>query len=217
MQDIVLIGAGGCMRELVWQILELNSEEPTWRILGYVDQKKPDSEEALVVAGEEILYLGNDDFLLHQTEKINVAICIAEPSVRKRIVAKLSVNSNIFFPNLILANTKICADVKMGQGCIVSMDARISTNVEMGDFVFMNIGSTVCHDGKVGDFVTLSPYVKLAGNVHIGKECNVGMGTMVIQGIRVSEQVVTGAGSVIIKDIEESCTVVGVPARKIKS
>ena len=36
-QELILIGSGGCMRELLWQIEELNREEMTWEVLGYVD------------------------------------------------------------------------------------------------------------------------------------------------------------------------------------
>ena len=37
MQDIILVGSGGCMREIVWQIQEQNKSAENWNILGYVD------------------------------------------------------------------------------------------------------------------------------------------------------------------------------------
>lgn len=38
-QDLVLIGSGGCMRELIWQIEELNAEGHVWNVVGYVDKQ----------------------------------------------------------------------------------------------------------------------------------------------------------------------------------
>ena len=39
MENIVLVGSGGCMREILWQIYEgKNAKE--WKVLGYVDNKK---------------------------------------------------------------------------------------------------------------------------------------------------------------------------------
>ena len=38
MQDIILVGSGGCMREIVWQIQEQNKSAENWNILGYVDR-----------------------------------------------------------------------------------------------------------------------------------------------------------------------------------
>lgn len=215
-KHIVLAGAGGCMRELIWQIQELNKVCPTWQIDGYVDVKAPEDGEQCIVGKETIPYLGTDDYLLEQRESVNVAVCIGSPRLRKKIVSYLKKNAYIKFPNLILGDTRICEDVRMGEGCIISMDCRISTNVVLGDFVFMNTGSKICHDGYIGDFVTLSPDVTLAGAVKVESESDVGLGTKVIQGVNIGASAVIGAGSVVIRDIEADCTAVGVPAKKIK-
>lgn len=204
------------MREIVWQIQEQNKEENKWNIAGYVDCTAPEHGSGILVGSRIIPYLGDDDFLLQTTESRNVAVCVGEPLVRKRIADKLKQNPKLHFPNLILGNTKICEDIKMGEGCIISMDARISTNVTLGDFVFLNMGSMVCHDGCLGDFVTLSPKAALAGNVKVGRFSEIGMGTNVRQGICIGENTVAGAGSVIVKDVDGNCTVVGVPAKKIR-
>lgn len=41
MKELVMVGSGGCMRELVWQIQEQKKEKEIWKIVGYVDRKKP--------------------------------------------------------------------------------------------------------------------------------------------------------------------------------
>lgn len=216
MKELVMVGSGGCMRELVWQIQEQKKEKEIWKIVGYVDRKKPLDERGISVGEQWIPYLGNDDVLLERSEKTNVAICVGEPQLRKKIAEKLQKNANLEFPNLILGDVRLCSDLKIGKGCIISMDARISTNVSLGNFVFLNTGSMVCHDGCLGDFVTLSPRATLAGDVRVGNLCEIGMGTNVRQGIRIGESTIVGAGSVIVKDVEGNCTIVGVPAKKIR-
>ena len=210
-QKLILIGAGGCMRELLWQIEELNRIQETWEVLGYVDIS--DACGDVSVGGHVYPYLGDDQFLLDRTEDTNVVISVGNSLVRKKIAERLMGNPHIKFPNLILSDTRICADVKMGQGNVISMDCRISTNVCMGDFVFLNIGAVVCHDGRVGDYVTLSPDVRLAGAVTVGNESELGMGTRVIQGISIGSKVITGAGSVVVRDLPDDCTAIGVPAK----
>lgn len=210
-ETLILTGAGGCMRELLWQIEELNKIQDTWNVIGYVDISDQYGD---VCVGDRIYpYLGTDQFLLDQTEDTNVAICVGSSALRKKIAENLMVNPHLKFPNMILSDTRICADAKMGQGVIISMDCRVSTNVSMGDFVFLNMGSVVCHDGKLGDYVTLSPDVRLAGNVTVGNESELGMGTRVIQGKTIGRQVITGAGSVVVRDLPDDCTAVGVPAQ----
>lgn len=215
MRSIILAGAGGCMREIAWQIQELNKSEILWKIEGYVDNQPPETGEGVWVGSQMIPYLGNDDVLLNKKESVNVAICVGTPALRKKIAEKLVQNPSIQFPNIILGDSRVCEDAKMGKGCIVSMDARISTNVTLGDFVFLNTGSMVCHDGWLGDYVTLSPDVKLAGNVSVEAECELGMGAKVIQGVSIGKGTTIGAGAVVVNDIEPGMTAVGVPARKI--
>lgn len=214
-QNLILIGSGGCMRELVWQLQELNKITPTWNILGYIDNTPPQNKTSISVGLQDIPYLGNDDFLLNQTNPINAAICVGSSKLRKKIAEKLSQNTYIQFPNLILSNTKICSDIKLGKGCIISMDVRISTNVTVKDFVFFNTGSMVCHDGSIGDYVTLAPDVKLAGAVTVGANSELGIGTKVIQGVCIEENSVIGAGAVVVRDIKGGGTFAGVPAHPI--
>lgn len=218
MQDIILIGSGGCMRELLWQIGELNKESLTWNVIGYVDRRPFQSGKAfdISVGGIDCPYLGDDEYLLARQKETNVAVSVGEPILRKKIVEKLSRNPRLRFPNLIMGDTKLCTDIKMGQGCIISMGCHISTNVTLGDFVFLNLNSLICHDGVLGDYTTLSPDVTAAGQVMIGSRCDVGLGTRIIQGITIGDDVIVGAGSVIVKDVGAECTIAGVPAKRIK-
>ena len=216
MTDIILIGAGGCMRELAWQIFESNRIKKEWNIVGYVDKSSDTEVSSVEVAGIAIPYLGDDDYLLNSSKDVNVILSVGNPHFRKKLVEMYKYNSHIKFPNLVLQNAKVCKDVKMGQGCIVSMDSKISTNVKLGDFVFINMDSTVCHDGVLGDYVSVNPAVKLAGAVNVGNETEIGLGANVIQGITIGRDVVIGAGSVIIRDTQDSCTIAGIPGRKVR-
>lgn len=206
------------MRELLWQIDEANKVKYTWNVCGYVDKERAiQSKNADICVGDTYCpYLGDDDYLLSRKQETNVVVSVGEPCLRRKIVKKLRENPNIKFPSIMLNRAMVCKDIKMGVGCILSMDCRVSTNVVLGDFVFLNIGTLVCHDGKVEDFTTLSPDVKIAGQVSIGKQCEIGMGTKIIQGITIGDNTVVGAGSILVRDIEGNCTVAGVPARRIK-
>lgn len=209
-KTLILAGSGGCMRELLWQIQELNRRQESWKVLGYVDLSE--DNKPLRVGEEWYPYLGDDGCLLGRKEETNVAICVGSSRLRRRIAEKLSANPWLQFPNLFLANTCVCPDVQMGRGNIISMDCRVSTNVVMGDFNFFNMGACVCHDGILGDYVTLSPDVRLAGNVTVESGSEIGMGTRVIQGLHIGSNAVTGAGSVVIRDVPQGVVAVGVPA-----
>lgn len=211
-KQLILVGSGGCMRELIWQIEEVNKQKETWEILGYVDIS--DRYGDVKVGDKQYPYLGDDDYLLAYKEKINIVLSVGNSGLRKKIAQKLMTNPNLEFPNLILSNTYVCEDVTMGKGNIISMDCRISTNVTLGEFNFLNMGAVICHDGKLGDYVTMSPGAWLAGNVTVGNGTELGMGSRVIQGITIGNEVITGAGSVVIRDLPDGCKAVGVPAKE---
>lgn len=210
-QRLILAGAGGCMRELLWQIQELNQQIDTWEVAGYVDVS--DAAGDVTVGSFVCPYLGTDEYLLGLTQETNVAICVGESPLREKIARKLVANPNLRFPPIILGDTKICSDAVIGQGTIISMDCRVSVNARIGAFSFLNIGAVVCHDGVLGDYVTLAPDARLAGNVTVKSRSTLGMGTRVIQGVTIGAQVTTGAGCVVIRDLPDGCTAVGVPAR----
>jgi len=75
-QDIILAGAGGCMREIAWQIQEQNKAFQKWNVIGYVDCKTPEDKAGVTVGTQKIAYLGDDSFLLQQTKSINAVICL---------------------------------------------------------------------------------------------------------------------------------------------
>lgn len=215
MIDMIMVGSGGCMRELAWQILEDNKKTEKWNIVGYVDSKAPENGDGLNVGRFYIPYLGDDQFLLNAADDKNVVMSVGSSGLRSRIVKKYSANPHLHFPNIILESACVCEDLQLGQGCIITMDARVSTNVKMGDFVFMNTGSMVCHDSIIGSFVTFGPRSQVAGGVSVGENSEIGMNASVIQCLNIGKNVIVGAGATVIRNIEDDCTVVGVPAGKV--
>lgn len=213
--DIILIGSGGCMRELAWQIIEDNKINKKWKIIGYVDEAVPQND-FISIGDYKIPYLGNDEYLINLKKEANLILSVGNSKLRKKLVEKYSINPHLKYPNLILSNTNVCEDLVLGKGCIIAMGSIISTNVKIGDFAFINTESLVCHDCNLGSFITLSPRCQLAGAVLIGDNSEVGMNATIIQCINLGNNVIVGAGAIVIKNFESNCTVVGVPARKVE-
>ena len=70
---------------------------------------------------------------------------------------------------------------------------------------------------RSGEGVHVCPGVVLAGRVRVGDGAFVGMGAKVIQCRTIGEDATVGAGAVVLNDVPPCATVVGVPARVIKS
>ncbi len=211
MREIILVGAGGCMRELLWQIKEYNKVHHEYKVLGYV----------ALVADEHLLhdhscpYLGGDDYLLELSDDVDLVIAIADTNIREKLVEKYRRNPRLHFPVINLSDS-VAEGTEIGEGSVISRDTIISTNVRIGSFVFINMDCMLCHDGVIEDFVTLSPRVSLAGDVHIGRRSFVGIRATFIQGINVEDDVIIGGGAMVIRNISGNHTAVGVPAKEIK-
>lgn len=210
--DLVVYGAGGMGREVMYMIESAAKFDEIYNILGYVDDS--DGIQGTVV--NEHVVVGDISWLLSRSEKTAVVIAIGNPLVRKSIYEKLKANPLLIYPSIIADDAKISKFVKMGQGCIICDSNIITVNIEIGDFLISNLDCTVCHDSVIGDFVTLNPSVNVSGNVKLGDCTNIGVGTNIIQGISIGENTIIGAGAVVVNDIPADCTAVGVPAKPIK-
>lgn len=211
-QDLVLIGAGGFGREVLWQLSRINYSSNMYNIIGFVD----DTPE---LQGKEINglpVLGKNQWLLNYQKEICAAICVGNAKARKSIYNKIKANSKVSFPTLVVENVRCSDYVKFGQGCIICLSNILTVNITIGDFVITNLDCTVGHDAVLDNFVTLYPGVNVSGNVHIGTCCEIGTGANIIQGKTIGENTIIGAGSVVIKDIPSNCTAVGAPATPIK-
>lgn len=210
--DIVVYGAGGFGREVMWLIESTRDYSEKYNILGYVD-------DSLQLQGTEIngqRVVGDTNWLQTFDKEIAVVIAVGSSQARKSIYEKLRINSNISFPNIVADDVRISDYVKLGKGCIICNSCIITVNIEIGDFLISNLDCTIGHDTVLGDFVTLNPSVNVSGNVTLGDCTNVGTSTSIIQGKSVGEGTIIGAGAVVSTDLPANCTAVGVPAKPIK-
>jgi len=210
--DLVVYGAGGLGREVMWLIESVPLYNEMYNILGYVD----DSEELQGATVNDRKIVGNTSWILSRCEDIAVVIAVGNSVARKNIYEKLADNQSVIFPNIIADDAKISKYVKLGKGCIICNSCIITVNIEIGDFLLANLDCTIGHDAVLGNYVTLNPSVNVSGNVNLGDCTNIGTGTNIIQGKSVGEGTIIGAGAVVSSDIPANCTAVGVPAKPIK-
>src|SRR2546428_2283431 len=116
---------------------------------------------------------------------------------------------------------------------LVSQVARLFTGVEIhpaakigrGFFIDHGTGVVIGETAEIGDYVTLFQGVTLGGTGHelgkrhptLGNHVVVGAGAKILGGIKIGDNVKIGANSVVLKSVPANSTVIGVPARIIKT
>lgn len=148
-----------------------------------------------------------------------VVVAVADPVVRKALVAKCA-SAGLQFFDVRSAQSTVFDDVSWGEGALISPYVTFTSNVRIGRHFHANINSYVEHDCRIGDFVTFAPGVQCNGNVHIGNGAYVGAGAIIKQGtpaqpLIIGADAVIGMGAVVLENVAVGSTVVGNPARPI--
>jgi serine O-acetyltransferase len=116
---------------------------------------------------------------------------------------------------------------------VISQLARWLTGVEIhpsakigtGFFIDHGMGVVIGETAEIGDYVTLFQGVTLGGtgkergkrHPTLGNHVVVGAGAKILGGISIGDNVKIGANSVVLKNVPANSTVIGVPARVIKT
>jgi sugar O-acyltransferase (sialic acid O-acetyltransferase NeuD family) len=212
-QDIVVFGAGGFGREVMWMLTEANRNRPRWNIRGFVDDTKSFQKKTI----QNYPVVGNTKWLLSQTKPLQVLCCIGDSNQRSDVIQALSKNPHLSYPTFIADDVIHPSDLHIGTGCIICSSAIITVHVSIGNFVIVNYNATICHDSIIEDFVSIYPSVNVSGYVHIGQSTHLGVGCQILPHITIGSQSIIGAGAVVTKDIPSHCTAVGIPAKPTHS
>jgi sugar O-acyltransferase (sialic acid O-acetyltransferase NeuD family) len=206
MKDLAIIGAGGLGKEILVLIQQINSEKPTWNLVGFYDDNVSHS-----IAGFPIL--GSIQSLASFSKELAVVIALGSPEHKQKVVDSL-INPKLYFPCLIHPAATIGLNVRMGAGTIVSAGCRLTIDIALGNHVLLNLNSTIGHDVTIGDFSSVMPGAHLSGFAQVGIGVMIGTGASVLQSIRVGDYAKIGAGAVVTDDVNSLATVVGIPARE---
>ena len=209
MKKIVILCAGDFGKELAWLIEDINAQNPTYEILGFLD----DDERKIGKDFNGYKCIGKTSILSELAKEQNVCATIATQESRFR---KKFVEDNIDFHNwetLIHPSANISNTSKLGLGCVVCANCNISVNTVLRNHCILNLGVTIGHDCEISDYVSLMSGTVISGHVIINESAYFGSNSTVVPGKKIGKNSKVGAGSVVIRNVKDDVTVMGVPAK----
>ena len=209
MRKLVIVGVGGFGREIAWLVERINAMEPTWELLGFIDDNS--EKHGTIVNGYPVL--GGCDWVLEHKDEVFAVCAVGTAKTRRRIVERLH---GVRFATLVDPKVQMSQRVEMGAGCIICAGSILTVNIKLGSHVIINLDCTIGHDAVLSDYVTLYPSVNVSGNTFLEESVEMGTGSQIIQGLRIGEGTIIGAGAVVVRDLPGRCTAVGIPAKPIK-
>ena len=139
-------------------------------------------------------------------------IAIGQNEIRKNIATKLDID----WITLIHPFSWVHPDVTLGVGTIICAGAIVQPCANIGSHVIINTKASVDHHCQVGDYAHIATS-HIAGGASVGEGVFMALSSTVLPGIHVGSWATVGAGAVVNKNVLSETTVVGSPARKIKS
>jgi sugar O-acyltransferase (sialic acid O-acetyltransferase NeuD family) len=212
LKQVVIIGAGGFAREVLDVFDAVNAITPTYEVLGFVvDQQYGKPGE--IINAKPIL--GGFDWL-EKHKGIHTVCGVGAPEHRLQLIRRAaeagSTFCSIVHPNVILTRW-----IEIGEGTVITAGCILTNQIKIGNHVHINLDSTIGHDVVIEDYVTISPGAHISGNIVLKEGSYIGTGANIIEKKVIGNWSVVGAGSTVTKDVPDNSTVVGIPARVIKT
>lgn len=200
---IVVIGSGGHAAVVASTLITSG-----YKVVAFYDddsQKWGSSILGIPITGPVHKVLSANDFS-------HGIVAIGQNEQRKKLVQKLDLN----WISVIHPFSWVHPEVEIGVGTIVCAGAIVQPGATIGSHVIINTKASVDHHCTVGDFSHIATS-HLAGGASIEEGVFMALSSTVLPGINVEAWATIGAGAVVNKDIPSGVTVVGSPARKVKT
>ncbi|MDW7762094.1 MAG: hypothetical protein SCM96_15840 [Acidobacteriota bacterium] len=204
-KNLIIIGAGNVGAFVAYN-LDLFDEK--FILLGFLDDDI--HKKGRIIAGHQVL--GNVDDLRSFPAGTAVAVGIADPVSRKRIVNKIQ-TLPVVFPNFISCRAWLSREVRVGRGAIIYPGVSINYESVLGDFVIINMNCALGHNATVSDFCSLAPGVNFSGFTYLEEGVSMGIGSATRQNARIGRGSTIGGQAFVIGNVPEGSIVMGIPGK----
>lgn len=211
-RPLLLVGAGGFARETLELISALNRRDPTWRVLGLLDDDERRHGEQ--IHGVEVI---GPSEVAHDHPDAMVVSSVAsprDPLRRLRLVARLDLPDERY-ATLVHPAAVVAESASIGAGSVLHAATVLTADVELGAHVAVMPAVVLTHDVRVGDGVTFGAGVNVAGGVVVERGAYVGSGALLREGVVVGAGSTVGMGSVVTRSVPPGEVWVGVPAAQL--
>jgi sugar O-acyltransferase (sialic acid O-acetyltransferase NeuD family) len=210
-RPLVLYGASNAT---TLKVLEaVNRHSPKWHLLGFVDDTPGK-------AGKEFFgypVLGPRDVIpTLDLEKTTFFNNVFGTMPHRRQVAEVLARFGCRLTSLLSPDVDLSL-VQVGVDVVVEEHATLDAFVTLGDHSCVKMNASVGHETTTGEFVFIGPGATVLGRVRIGSGAYIGAGSSIRNDLVVGSDSTVGLGAVVVKDVPPGVTVVGNPARILRT
>jgi sugar O-acyltransferase (sialic acid O-acetyltransferase NeuD family) len=211
-QPLILVGAGGLAREAADAVRALNAAQPTWTLLGYLDDDP--AKQGTTIAGLPVLGTVDD---LGNYPGARVVLCAGRPDnyvARRHLASRVDLGEERY-ATVVHPTASIGSTCQIGAGSVVLAHVTLTADAVVDRHVVVMPQVVLTHDVRVADFATLASGVRLGGSSRIEQGAYIGSGACVREGLTVGERAMVGMGAVVTRDVPPERLWLGCPARDV--
>lgn len=150
-------------------------------------------------------------------QQLAAFIAIGGPHGHARLdILELLLQHGVRLPSAIHPQAFVAHNAELGRGCQVLALAAVCAEVTMGDVCIINTGASVDHECELGHGVHIAPHGTITGCVKMEDHVFVGAGAVVLPHLHIGKNSIVGAGSVVTKNVPDGVIVYGNPAKVIR-
>jgi sugar O-acyltransferase (sialic acid O-acetyltransferase NeuD family) len=208
-EDLILVGAGGTSRDVVWAVEGINAIQPRWRVLGFLDDDP--AKQGAVIHGYPVLgpISAAGDY---PASRLMVGIAsYRNRQARRETVERLACPAERF-ATIIAATASVSRHAHLGWGTAVLHNSIVAPDARLGNHVMVTQSCMIGHNAVLQDYVTLAAGVKVSGSARIDTGAYLGASSVIRDGKAIGKEALVGIGSVVLRDVPERTTVLGNPA-----
>jgi len=211
MKKLLLYTAGSASREVLLAVQQLNERQPTWEVLGFVDEDPR-------IIGTEVD--GYPVFGLDHNERgkdVYGICCVMDPKVRKRIVEEQIEGKGLALASIIHPSVVIPKDFEAGPGTVIMPSVNISFDVKLGKGVFVLWNVLLGHNLRAADYVTVLSSANITGGCSIGDRAIIGAGATINVNVSIGKDCLIGLGTTVFRNVGDNKSVVALPRQLVRS
>lgn len=211
MKRLLIMGAGGCGREVMQLAMDINNLEHRWDSFFFLDY------DAHILEGKncEAKIIANDDtYNIRENDEFSCAV--GDSALRRKIIKRMEAKGAQFI-SLIHPTAQIAKSAELGESIIIYPYCIVTADSKIGKGCVINAHTSIAHDVVVGEYCTISPNCHIAGGCMIGDNVFMGIGVNIIPSVKIEKDSYICAGSTIMTRVKEGSKMFGCPAKKIRN
>ena len=211
MERLLIVGAGPMGREILDWVEDIPEAERPWSIGGFLDNRRD------ILDKYQVPYpiLGDPEtFELQPGDRLVCAV--GDPKARLELCAQLEARG-ARFATVQHPLARVGRRCRIGDGSVLAPWATVDCDVTIGRHVILYFRAGIGHDTILGDGCQLSTQATVCGLCQLGRGVLVGTTATVLPRTTVGDFASVSAGSAARKRVESGQTVIGIPARPLRT